>query len=63
MGKVDSAVQASKAESNSARWLADGNAAAERGNSKKAEACYEKSQYWLDRANALRDRASLAGAR
>lgn len=33
-------------------WLAEGNAAAERGNMAKAEKCYEKAQRWHDRANA-----------
>lgn len=40
-----------RAEELASKWLADGNAAAERGDHKKAERCYEKSQYWLDRAN------------
>jgi len=35
------------------KWLADGNEAAEQGNHAKAEKCYEKSQYWLDRFNKL----------
>jgi hypothetical protein len=34
-------------------WLADGNAAAEAGNHAKAERCYAKSQFWLDRYNRL----------
>jgi hypothetical protein len=42
------------AEDRGSRWLADGNAASERGNQKKAEACYAKAQFWLDRANKLR---------
>lgn len=36
------------------KWLADANEAAERGNHEKAERCYEKSQYWLDKANKAR---------
>lgn len=36
------------------RWLADGNEYAERGEKEKAERCYEKSQFWLDRANKAR---------
>lgn len=39
------------AEELSSKWLADGNAAAEKGNHIKAEKCYAKSQYWLDKAN------------
>lgn len=41
------------AEERANKWLADGNEAAERGNHAKAERCYEKSQYWLDRYNRL----------
>jgi hypothetical protein len=36
------------------RHLADANEAAERGKLVKAERLYQKSQYWLDRANELR---------
>lgn len=42
-----------EAEERGSKWLADGNEAEERGNLKKAEQCYEKSQFWLDRYNAL----------
>lgn len=35
-------------------WLARGNEYAERGMKAKAEQCYEKGQYWLDRSNAAR---------
>ena len=42
------------AEANGSRWLADGNEAEEHGNKAKAEKCFEKSQFWLDRANKLR---------
>lgn len=38
------------------QWLAAGNLASERGDAQKAQKCYDKSQFWLDRANALRDR-------
>ena len=34
-------------------WLAEGNEAAEKGNKAKAEKCYDKAQYWLDRYNRL----------
>lgn len=34
-------------------WLAEGNAAAEAGDKDKAEQCYAKSQFWLDRWNHL----------
>lgn len=43
------------AESRSGQWLADGNAAKERGDLRKAEKCYDKAQFWLDRANILRE--------
>ena len=42
-----------EAEQRGSKWLADGNEAAERGNHTKAERCYEKAQYWLDRYNRL----------
>lgn len=34
-------------------WLAEGNTAAAAGNQVKAEKCYAKSQFWLDRWNHL----------
>lgn len=48
------------AEMRGSSWLADGNEAAERGDKKKADACYEKSQFWLDRYNSLSDKLWLA---
>ena len=44
------------AEVRGSQWLADGNAARESGNMPKAEKCYEKAQYWLDRYNRLSGR-------
>lgn len=41
------------------KWLADGNEHAERGEREKAERCYDKSQYWLDRANCLKEKLWL----
>lgn len=41
------------AETRAGQWLADGNAAREAGKPEKAERCYAKSQYWLDRYNKL----------
>lgn len=41
------------AEVRGSRWLADGNEAAEKGNATKAEKCYAKAQFWLDRYNKL----------
>ena len=38
-------------------WLAIGNAAAEEGDLERAEACYAKGQYWLDRYNRLKGNA------
>lgn len=43
-----------EAEERSAQWLADGNAAKEQGNLERAERCYDKSAFWLMRANRLR---------
>ncbi len=42
------------AEQRGSTWLADGNELAERGEHDKAERCYEKSQFWLDRYNKLK---------
>ena len=41
------------AEQRASKWLADGNEADERGDKAKAERCYSKSQFWLDRYNKL----------
>jgi len=42
-----------EAEQRGSHWLAEGNEAEERGDKAKAERCFEKSQYWLDRYNKL----------
>ena len=42
-----------EAEERGSYWLANGNEALERGNAERAEKCFAKSQYWLDRYNAL----------
>ena len=42
-----------EAEVRGSFWLAEGNEARERGNLTKAEKCYDKSQFWLDRYNKL----------
>jgi hypothetical protein len=42
-----------EAETRGNKWLADGNEASERGNTARAEQCYAKGQYWLDRYNLL----------
>lgn len=41
------------AEEFGSRWLAKGNEYDEAGNHKKAEECYAKGQFWLDRYNKL----------
>lgn len=41
-------------EEKASKWLADGNEAEERGNLSKAEKCFQKAQYWLDKANKAR---------
>lgn len=41
-------------EERGSHWLAEGNEAEEKGDKKKAEHCFEKSQFWLDRANKMR---------
>lgn len=45
-GLIDAQVRGSQ-------WLADGNEAHESGSIEKAECCYDKAQFWLDRANLL----------
>ncbi len=42
------------AETNSSRWLGNGNAALEAGKNDKAKKCFDKAQFWLDRVNRLR---------
>ncbi len=37
-------------------WLAEGNQASERGNHRRAERCYEKSQFWHDRATTTEEK-------
>lgn len=44
------------ADARGGQWLAKGNEHQERGQAEKAEACYAKGQFWLDRSNALRGR-------
>lgn len=41
-------------EARASRWLADGNEKEERGDKAGAEKCFERAQYWLDRANKAR---------
>jgi len=43
-----------QADTNGSNWLAKGNEYAEKGNTAKAEQCYAKGQFWLDRSNKLR---------
>jgi hypothetical protein len=42
-----------KAEHLASKWLGDANEADERGDRKRAERCYAKAQFWLDRLNKL----------
>lgn len=42
------------ADQHGSSWLAKGNEYAEKGNQAKAEQCYAKGQFWLDRSNTLR---------
>lgn len=48
--------RAVEAEVLGSRWLGNANEAAERGNKIRADKCYEKAQFWLDRANLLTNR-------
>ena len=45
---------AGTAELHGSHYLAEANAAVERGNHEKSERLYEKAQEWLDEANRLR---------
>ena len=45
--------KAIEAGERASKWLADGNEAEERGDLAKAERCFEKAQFWLDRFNKL----------
>ena len=42
-----------EAEQRGSAWLADGNEAEERGDAEKADKCFAKAQFWLDRYNKL----------
>jgi hypothetical protein len=42
-----------KADHFASKWLAAANKAEEQGNKAKAEKCFTKCQYWLDRFNRL----------
>jgi hypothetical protein len=50
-----------EAETRASQWLADGNQAEEAGHIAKAERCFQKAQFWLDRANLLSGRAEHPG--
>ncbi|MGI0075907.1 MAG: hypothetical protein ACREAU_00695 [Nitrosopumilaceae archaeon] len=41
-------------EVRSGMWLGNGNEALEKGKKEKAEQCFQKAQYWLDKSNKLR---------
>lgn len=45
-----------EAELRGSQSLADGNEARECGDKSKAEECYQRSQYWLDRYNHSTER-------
>lgn len=49
--------RALEAETKANQWLADGNDALESGNQGKADRCFDKAQFWLDRANLLSGQA------
>jgi cytochrome c peroxidase len=53
--------RALEAETRASQWLADGNQAREAGRTVKAERCFQKAQFWLDRANLLSDQAERPG--
>jgi hypothetical protein len=47
-----------EAETLGSQWLADGNAARESGRIARAERCFSKAQFWLDRAILLTGRGA-----
>lgn len=49
--------KAMDADVRASQWRADGNAAMECGNIRRAIKCYGKAQFWLDRYNKLTGRA------
>ncbi|MFL6970075.1 hypothetical protein ACJ6X8_27985 [Pseudomonas alvandae] len=55
------AERALEAEAKASQWLADGNQAQEAGRTVKAERCFQKAQFWLDRANLLSGQAERQG--
>ena len=52
--KKSQAEKVADADERGGYWLAKGNEYAERGEHEKAEKCYDKGQFWLDRSNKLR---------
>ena len=56
LGKKTVAERALDAEVRASKWLADGNQEHEKGNKNKAEKCYEKAQFWLDKYNKIMGR-------
>lgn len=52
-----------EADMRGSNWLAEGNAAAERGDKANAERCYAKGQFWMDRSNTLRERLDVLFAK
>ena len=53
MAQKDIRTRIVEAETLGSKWLADGNEHAEAGRTEKAERCYDKAQFWLDRYNRL----------
>ena len=43
----------SYANERACHWLAEANAALEKGNTKRADMCERKAQYWLDTLNKI----------
>ncbi len=58
MRKLSVFERALDAETRASQWLADANQAREAGDSKRAECCDRKSQFWLDRYNLLAGKGS-----
>jgi hypothetical protein len=48
------------AEVRASQWLADGNEARDTGLDQRADECYKKAQFWLDRLNLLSGRSDRA---
>lgn len=57
--KTDYTKRIQYADTRASHWLAEGNQYADQGKKLKAEQCYAKAQYWMDKYNKLRGTAPV----